>query len=378
MGAYGLMSHCPNYEVAGGSVSELDTLEDIEDDIKKLKDRQKDLKEDLRNLDRDIQNDHDNIIYALDSAKGQLVIAHIEGPKNCGMYKNYWKDDAGVVRHDNVSSSNSEINFESDTQGSEPYDGFTDDEFFKYCDIKNAGKLSAALCDTSIRGASKCRSGMDGLAQRIKAREAKDTELQGIDSQLESLKEQKRNVTREATKAMKEAQKEALEGGCVECMLSRNGTVYRPHRPGGLEILGGIATGAIGAFAGYMGLKQATQVNAQLGFPTNPSAGFGWPMGMMMGAMGLYGAINGGMNGSYGCNGGINGMMGPGGLMGYPNGMYPGYPGGGMYPGMMGMGGMPMMGMGGMPMMGMGGMPMMGMGGMPMMGMGGMLVVGRV
>jgi hypothetical protein len=349
MGAYGLMSQCPyNYEVAGGSVDEIDTLNEIETDIRDLKDKQKDLKSDISRLERNIEK-HKAALTATLGVKADTVITHIEGRHACSGY-----NGCDPAQPDKGFS----------------HDEFTNEEWIKYCDSKSPGNVNESLCLEQAKaggGSNKCRLAAGGLEANVKDKDRKQAELEALEAQLDALNEQKRTVRREASKAIRDAQKEALEGGCLECMLGGNGQVYKPRRPTGWEILGGVAAGAIGAGIGYLGANQAMRTNAQLGFPTNPANGFGWPMGMMLGSMAIYGAINGGMNGAYGCNGGMNGMYGPGGLMGYPMGMYPGFPGGGMWM----PGGMPMMGMmGGMPM---GGMPMsgypMGMGMMPMSGM---------
>jgi hypothetical protein len=295
---------------------------------------------------------------------------------------------------------------------------FTDNEWNNVCDINKKGRVLDAVCGEqysrmhvdklfNLQVCKKSIKDMYDAKQKLDAAQAKQANLESaIEQRKEDIATMKRDMRDAIKDHNRELREEMTEGGCVDCMLKSSG--YQVQQRNNSSSTGAIITNlGLGIASMYLGNQMQKTVagyNARLGYPTQPIPAFGYGYPFIMagvgaaisggaGGGGYYGAVgSGGGSGAFGCasSGMSAGMSGPGGVMGYPNGMY-GNPmaGGGMYmPGMGAWGGNGFNGMNGMfpgglmggggymagyPMGGMAGISMMAGGGMPMgggMGMG--------
>jgi hypothetical protein len=393
-GMSGAVQDCGgDYEITDEAEEERGALKKLQIKIKELKEKKRKLEEQHKKAEKDYNRHVEIIEKYLKADVAIFVEKHAQNEFDCKKYTNFFTDSNEVTRP--LSKAISEKLTITDEKNNPVGRGDIDPEPFKASEWDNLcmdnGGIKSEVCGGKYSDGKTNIASCSNSIKKIAATNSKMGKLQTeIDELEDTISEEESNLSDAKSavgKAIREAQREQLEGGCEECDKGGNGYVYKKKGPGiGKTIFAGAA--ALGMIAaGYFGTKNAAKVSAQLGQPYHPNAVANATVATGMGALGVYNQMLDG-----GCSASMGAMMGPGGMMGYSPNMYGSMPGAGMYmpnsmpgmmagmmggmmPGMMGMAGMGMQGMfPGMASMGMPGMGVQGM--FPGMGIGGMASMG--
>lgn len=344
------------YEVSDESAAIQDEIDELKEQMSGedgLRSELREIKSKIKTLEGKVERAEKKISETIGTEKASFITEHITHNSKCEPNRTGWDAIRGPAQKD----------------------------WANYCEYIEGGStgriIETTLCSqealpdkNTASKKSRCVDGVKEFRENKRKLEEAQAKQEAIEDKIEAIKDQIADLKGDKRDADREARAEAREEGTEASFCPWCGSGGR-RKTSTLDTVAGVGLGLLGMYAGYRAHKNSINVNAELGFPTNPAQGFGYPFMAAAGALSLYGAVSGGMNGAFGCGGGMGGMYGPGGMYGYPGGMYGGYPGGGMWmPGMGMMGGMNgMLGLGG----GMNGgfpglMGMPGMGGYPGMG----------
>ena len=262
--------------------------------------------------------------------------------------------------------------------------GFTQAQWRQVCLPQKRGGVSGAACENPYKSGAKSRYSPNECKKSLEVYRDKTVESQKLAGQIEESENLIARYKEDLPAAMKDAKeryKEDTESGiCMDCMASGNGYITQRPGPDWAGVAANFLTAGTAMYMGYQNNKMVAEYNSDLGWPTQPYPTWGYGLPFMMN--GIYGALGGGIGaGGFGCAGaggmagmgaGAYGNVGMQGPYGYPQGMFGGQMGGGMYNGGIGPTGMAgPWGLGGGPGIGAGFSAGLGMGMGSPYGMGG-------
>lgn len=402
-GVYGGMQSCPyNIQLGDGASSALDDIKQAQKDINEAQRELNKKKTEKKKADRDLERAEKDVRAVIADDYSDFIFEHIQNGRQCGEYKGVGVEAAPSTDTGGPAATIDEGSDVRDFQNQSRMPAadavsptpitpmpmgplvtptldtrpFGPGQWGAVCDPNRSGGVFPAVCDYSqfrqqdgdSRGdVRNCKKGLSDYRKYYSQSQKLQREIDSLERSIARAKDD----MKDAKQAMIDDMRSNTEGGiCVQCMANASGYAYQSQNnsPNWAGVVGNVAAGLLGIYAGYQTNKMVAQYNSNLGFPTQPYPAVGY--GLPYIAAGIYGALGGGTGqGGFGC-GGLGGGMG--GAFGYPGGMYGPMMGGGMYmPGMM----MGMMSGGMMA----GGMPMgMMMNGGMMTGMmaGGMMMNG--
>lgn len=334
-GMYGGMQSCPyNVSMGEGASSALDDIKELESSIKEMQRQLQTKKREKKKIDKQVELSEKDIKSVVSDEYADFALEHMQNARQCSEYK-------GLPGVEQILAGGSEGETPVAPVQNVDTKPFQVKEWASLCDPNKSGTVFPALCDGTryrqqggdSRGDVKnCKKGLSEYRKNYSQAQKLQREIDSLERSVSAAKDS----MKDAKQAMIDEQRSNTEGGvCVNCVANSAGYSYQQQNRGTdwANVAGNIATGLIGMYAGYKSNQMVAQYNSNLGFPTTayPTIGYGLPYI----AAGLYGALGGGTGqGGFGCGG-----SGANGAFGYPNGMYGGMAGGGMYmPGAMMMG----------------------------------------
>ncbi|WP_413584725.1 hypothetical protein [Bdellovibrio sp. HCB274] len=338
--------------------TESDEVRELQTEIAELKQEISEKKSEKKKLDREVSRAKSDIKNNLSEEYADFLMAHMDSSRRCSEYTSFNQSDDGSTvtadieePGDGMGEPPEDFQPPSDMQPPEGFkppkgrplpsagrkksrsfgananmldiEGFSLQEWQKYCDASKSGAVFTAVCDNSNfrsngsrTNSSTCKSALGNYRVNSQKSAQIQTDIEGLNRQIENLQED-----------IKDARKNSQTEGslCVECMAKNSNYNYQQPQTDTMGLITNVALGAASMYGNYKATQAVVDSNANLGYPTQAS--YGYPFM----SQGMYGALSGGTAQSgFGCGNTMSGLNTMGGM----NSMY-------------GMMGSPMMGMSG-------------------------------